>query len=57
VRLRLGGGHKLDVLRTIPLLAECSRAELEAVARVTDELSVPAGRELMRQGRREGSWS
>lgn len=48
--MRLGRGHKLDLLRRIPLFAECSKAELEAVARVTDELSLPAGRVLMRQG-------
>ena len=41
---------KADLLNKIPLFSECSRAELEAVAAVTDELRLPAGRVLMRQG-------
>lgn len=41
---------KTDVLGRIPLFAECSGEELEAIARVADELSLPEGRELMRQG-------
>ena len=41
---------KADLLNKIPLFSECSRAELEAVAAVTDELRLAAGRVLMRQG-------
>ena len=41
---------KADLLKKIPLFSECSRTELEAVAAVTDELRLPAGRVLMRQG-------
>jgi CRP-like cAMP-binding protein len=48
--VRLSRGHKIDLLRNIPLFGECSRAELDAVARVTDELRFPEGRVLMRQG-------
>ena len=48
--MRLSRGRKVDLLRTIPLFSECSRAELEAIARVTDELALPEGRVLMRQG-------
>jgi CRP-like cAMP-binding protein len=43
---------KIELLRHIPLFAECSRRELEAVAAVADELSLPAGRELTREGAR-----
>ena len=43
-------GKKTDLLGRIPLFAECSGDELEAIARVADELSLPEGRELMRQG-------
>jgi CRP-like cAMP-binding protein len=50
--MRLSRGRKVDLLRTIPLFSECSRAELDAVARVTDELALPEGRVLMRQGAR-----
>jgi len=48
--VRLSRRTKVDLLRRIPLFAGCSRAELEAVSRVADELRVPAGRVLMRQG-------
>lgn len=48
--MRLARQTKIDLLRRIPLFAGCSRAELEAVSRVADELRVPAGRTLMRQG-------
>jgi len=40
----------VDLLRKIPLFSECSRTELEAIARSTDELALPKGRVLMRQG-------
>lgn len=48
--MRLSRRTKTDLLKRIPLFASCSRAELEAVSRVADELRVPAGRVLMRQG-------
>jgi CRP/FNR family cyclic AMP-dependent transcriptional regulator len=48
--VRLSRRTKTDLLKRIPLFAGCSRAELEAVARVADELSFPTGRVLMRQG-------
>lgn len=41
---------KAHLLNKIPRFSECSRAELEAVAAVTHELRLPAGRVLMRQG-------
>jgi CRP-like cAMP-binding protein len=50
--MRLSRGRKVGLLRGIPLFSECSRAELDAVARVTDELALPEGRVLMRQGAR-----
>lgn len=43
---------KADVLARLPLFSECSRRELDAVAAVADELRLPAGREVMRQGAR-----
>jgi CRP/FNR family transcriptional regulator/CRP/FNR family cyclic AMP-dependent transcriptional regulator len=41
---------KLDLLKGIPIFTDCSRAELDAVSRVADEVWLPAGRVLMRQG-------
>ncbi len=48
--VRLSRRTKVDLLRRIPLFAGCSRAELEAVSHVADELRFPAGRVLMREG-------
>jgi CRP/FNR family transcriptional regulator, cyclic AMP receptor protein len=48
--VRLSRRTKIDLLKGIPLFAGCSRVELEAVSRVADELRLPAGRVLMRQG-------
>jgi CRP-like cAMP-binding protein len=50
--VRLSRSHKVDLLRKIPLFGACSRKELEAIARVADELALPEGRVLMRQGER-----
>jgi CRP-like cAMP-binding protein len=39
-----------DRLAEHPVFAECSRAELQEIDRLSDEVHIPAGRELMRQG-------
>ena len=41
---------KLEMLRGVSLFATLGRAELETVARLADEMEVPAGKVLMRQG-------
>jgi CRP-like cAMP-binding protein len=43
---------KLELLKRVPLFADCSKRELEAVAAVADELDLPAGRELTKEGAR-----
>lgn len=43
---------KIELLRQVPLFAGLGRRELEEVARLVDEVDLPAGRELTRQGRR-----
>jgi CRP-like cAMP-binding protein len=40
----------LDHLASVPLFAACSRKELQAIARASDELSVPEGKVLAEQG-------
>lgn len=42
----------LETLRTLPLFAGCSPAQLRAIDRLLTEVRVPAGRELIRQGER-----
>jgi CRP-like cAMP-binding protein len=41
---------KLDLLRRVPLFARCSGRELNRIASVADELDVPEGRALTREG-------
>ena len=42
--------QKVDVLKSVPVLGTMSRRHLDLVARHADEVSVPAGRVLARQG-------
>lgn len=41
-----------EQLRDIPLFERCSKSELQTIARVVDEVSLPAGRVLMAEGDR-----
>ncbi len=43
-------GDFIDHLRSVPLFATCSRRDLTQVARRTEDVEVPAGRELVREG-------
>lgn len=42
--------EKIEHLRNLPLLAGCSKRELEQIARSGDEIDVPAGTLLVDQG-------
>lgn len=44
--------EKLEKLRRVPLFARLGKRELERLGRLTDEVDLPAGRVLMRQGDR-----
>jgi len=43
--------QKLQLLRAVPLFSACSKAALAQIARLVDEVSLPAGRVLTQQGR------
>lgn len=43
---------KIELLGRVPLFAGCSKAELASIARIADEISVPADRELTTEGAR-----
>jgi CRP-like cAMP-binding protein len=43
---------KVDLIRQVPLFAQCSRKELAEVAGIADEIDLPAGKELIREGER-----
>ena len=42
--------EKLELLKRTPLLSGLGRKEIEAVGRLVDEIDVPGGQVLMRQG-------
>ncbi|MCB1257091.1 MAG: cyclic nucleotide-binding domain-containing protein [Microthrixaceae bacterium] len=41
---------RLQRIRNLPIFAACNKHELEEIDRLTDEISIPAGRMLMQQG-------
>lgn len=46
--------EKLDLLRTVPIFAGLGRREIERLGQLCDEVDLPAGRVLMRQGESGG---
>jgi len=42
---------KIDLIRRVPLFGRCTKRELAEIALLADEIDMPAGRELARQGR------
>jgi CRP-like cAMP-binding protein len=50
--VRLRKDAKIRLLRRVPLFSGCSDRELAEIAFVADELDLPEGRTLMRQGER-----
>jgi CRP/FNR family cyclic AMP-dependent transcriptional regulator len=46
----LGRDAKIDLLKEVPLFADASRRELREIAMVADEVVVPAGTLLAREG-------
>ena len=43
---------KIELLRNVPLFAGCSKAELQQVAQLADELDLAEGATLIREGER-----
>jgi CRP-like cAMP-binding protein len=50
--VELGRNAKIDLIRKVPLFARCSRAEVAEVAKIADEIDVPEGKQLTREGDR-----
>ena len=50
--MRLGKSDKVDLIRRVPLFSQCTREELEEVASLADEIDLPAGKTLIREGER-----
>lgn len=49
--MRLGRDAKVDLLKSVPLFAGCSKTELRRLAATADEIDVREGYVLMREGR------
>ena len=43
---------KIELLRTVPLFSRCSRKELGEIAKLADEIDLPPGKEIIREGAR-----
>ncbi|MGH3104709.1 MAG: cyclic nucleotide-binding domain-containing protein [Gaiellaceae bacterium] len=43
---------KIEVMRRVPLFASCSKRQLEEVAKLADEIDLPQGKVLIREGDR-----
>jgi CRP/FNR family transcriptional regulator, cyclic AMP receptor protein len=50
--MRLRASAKEQLIKSVPLFSHCSRAEIMALAGESDELTIPSGKELTRQGER-----
>lgn len=50
--MRLRNDAKSKLLATVPLFAGCSRRELSRIASLADEIDLPAGQVLTREGKK-----
>ena len=50
--MRLHKDAKVDLLKGVPLFAGCSKADLQRIASLADELDLGAGATLIREGER-----
>jgi CRP/FNR family cyclic AMP-dependent transcriptional regulator len=50
--VRLHKNAKVDAMAKVPLFAQCSRRDLERIARLADEIDFPEGKTLIKQGDR-----
>ena len=48
--MRLGSDKKVELIRKVPLFSHLSRKQLAQVARVADEIDLPEGKEMTREG-------
>lgn len=44
--------EKVELIKRVPLFAGCSKGELEQIAHIADEIDLPEGKELTREGER-----
>ena len=50
--MRLHKNAKVELLKGVPLFARCSKKELAEIATIADEIDLPEGKQLTREGGR-----
>ena len=50
--MQLRKNAKVELIARVPLFGRCTKKELNAIAQRADELTLPEGKELVRQGER-----
>jgi CRP/FNR family cyclic AMP-dependent transcriptional regulator len=50
--MRLGKSSKVAAIARVPLFSRCSKRQLEQIAQLADEIDLPAGRALTKEGAR-----
>jgi len=48
--MKIGHDAKIDLIKTVPLFADCSKKELAEIASIADEIDLPEGKVLIREG-------
>jgi CRP-like cAMP-binding protein len=48
--VKLGDNSKIDLIKGVPLFAGASKGELAKIAGIADEVDLPAGRTLIKEG-------
>jgi len=48
--VRLGSNSKIDLIRGVPLFASASKQELGEIASIADEIDLPEGKVLIKEG-------
>jgi CRP-like cAMP-binding protein len=50
--VRLGKDKKIELIKHVPLFARCTRKELAEIAALADEIDIPEGKTIIREGDR-----
>jgi len=50
--MALRANKKIELIRAGPLFEHCSKADLQRIAQIADEIDLPAGKVLIREGER-----
>ena len=48
--MHLGHNTKIDLIKRVPLFASASKSELEEIASIADEIDLPEGKAVIREG-------